>query len=74
MIKKDENIYFFKKNENDKIWWVASKKRRGLLAVSFDKEKIYNLFTDYPEKFSKDEKKMFDKENLYWKNYFTKKV
>lgn len=34
----------------------------GLLLFSFDKIKIYNLWKDYPQNFSKEEKELFDKE------------
>lgn len=40
------------------------------MAVSFNKKKILNLFSDYPRKFSAKEKALFDEENPYWANYF----
>lgn len=59
-----ENI-FYKQNETDKIWWVDDGSI-GNLAVSFDRKKIYYIFRDYPWKFSKEEKELFDKENPFW--------
>ena len=38
----------------------------GQFLFSFDKKKVYNLFKDYPQKLSKEEKKLFDKENPEW--------
>lgn len=37
---------------------------------SFDKEKAYWLFRDYPWALNQHEKEIFDKENLYWKEFF----
>lgn len=80
------DIYeFYKNNETDEIWWVshyilidASKglvdgnidKTVGEHLFSFDKKKIYNLFEDYPNNLSKEEKEIFNKENPDWKEFF----
>lgn len=80
------DIYeFYKEKLDDKIWKVTHyrlyDKEKGFidgncdvivgeLLFSFDKKKIYNLWTDYPQKFTKKEKEIFDKENPYWKNFF----
>lgn len=61
---------FYKKNQNDIIWWVDNVGRVGIWEFSFDKKKIYNMFRDYPWKLSKEEKKIFDRENPYWANFF----
>lgn len=61
---------FYKKNESDKVWWVDNVGIKGRLDVSFDKKKILNLWQDYPENFTKEEKELFDKENPYWANFF----
>lgn len=61
---------FYKENENDKIWWVENLDSVGEFLFSFDKKKIYNLFEDYPHNLTKEEKKIFDKENPYWVNFF----
>ena len=37
----------------------------------FYKKNIYNLWTDYPHNFTKEEKELFDKENPYWKEFFS---
>ena len=60
---------FYKKNENDLVWWVESD-RIGEHLFSFDKETIYNLFKDYPYSLSNEEKEIFDKENPYWADFF----
>ena len=69
---------FYKNNPEDKIWWVDRieiidgqiEPVDGEFLFSFDKKKIYNLFEDYPWKLSKQEKEIFNKENLYWADFF----
>lgn len=61
---------FWKDHENDRVW--HAKKRwvweRGPIEFSFDRKKIYNFWTDYPWKFTPEEKEIFDKEQPYWAN------
>ena len=38
-----DEIYFYKENDADQIWWVDNMDRVGLHLFSFDKKKIYNL-------------------------------
>lgn len=80
------DIYeFYKNNSNDIVWKVTHyriyNKEKGFIdgnydvilgeiLFSFDKKKIYNLWTDYPNKFTKEEKEIFDKENPFWANFF----
>ena len=64
---------FYKNNETDKIWWINNKGVKGERLFSFDKVKIYNLFSDYPHKLTSEEKELFDKENPYWADYFKDK-
>lgn len=69
--KKNSNFIFYKKKDNDKIWSVEEIGYIGKLLYSFDKKNIYNLWTDYPHNFTKEEKELFDKENPYWKEFFS---
>lgn len=69
--KKNSNFRFYKKKDNDKIWSVEEIGNIGKLLYSFDKKNIYNLWTDYPHNFTKEEKELFDKENPYWKEFFS---
>lgn len=68
--KENSNFRFYKKKDNDKIWSVEEIGYIGKLLYSFDKKNIYNLWTDYPHNFTKEEKELFDKENPYWKEFF----
>jgi len=65
---------FYKKNNEDTIWWVDNHDEIGKHEFSFDKKKIYNLFQDYPYNLTKEEKEIFDKENPYWKEFFKDRV
>ena len=69
--KENSNFRFYKKKDNDKIWSVEEIGYIGKLLYSFDKKNIYNLWTDYPHNFTKEEKDLFDKENPYWKEFFS---
>ena len=69
--KENSNFRFYKKKDNDKIWSVEERRYIGKLLYSFDKKNIYNLWTDYPHNFTKEEKELFDKENPYWKEFFS---
>ena len=62
---------FYKKKNTDIIWWV--KEDNGEQKFSFDRETVFNLMTDYPEKLTPEQKEIFDKENPYWKVYFKKR-
>ena len=81
-IRRGHNIYVFeKRNKKDKIYWVdhflsyKSKfdfgdRMMGELLVSFDRYRIFNLWCDYPWKFTPEQKALFDKENPYWADSF----
>lgn len=40
------------------------------LEISFDKNHIFNLWTDYPHKFTKEQKEIFKKEEHFWAEFF----
>lgn len=61
---------FYKNNPNDKIWWRDDLDKIGEFIFSFDKKKVYNLFEDYPQNLTKEEKEIFDRENPYWRDFF----
>lgn len=65
---------FFKNNKDDAIWWVSNADTKGEWLFSFDKKKIFNMFSDYPNKLTPQEKAIFDKENPYWKDFFSDRV
>ena len=61
---------FYKYNESDSVWWVDDMDSIGSFLFSFDKKKIFNLFEDYPNKLTKEQRKIFDEENPHWKEFF----
>ncbi len=64
-----KNNKWFKNKESDIIWWLKSD-RRGEHLFSFDKQKIYNLFADYPMKLTPNEREIFARENPEWRDFF----
>lgn len=61
---------FYKNNETDVIYWVDNPETKGEFLFSFDKKQVFNLFEDYPWKLTKEQKRIFDKENPYWADFF----
>lgn len=62
---------FVKNNPSDLIWWVDDPDIIGVWAFSFDRKTIFNMYQDYPWKLTPEQKAIFDKENPYWKEYFS---
>ena len=73
--KKENFIRFYKDHPTDKVWWVVDKEPAtpGKIMFTFDKKKIYYLYTDYPNKLTPEEKEIFDKENPFWVDFFSEK-
>lgn len=67
----EELSNFYKNNKNDVIWWVDNIGTVGEHLFSFDKKKIYNLFLDYPHNLSEEEVAIFNKENPFWREFFS---
>ncbi|ERT62177.1 hypothetical protein HMPREF1253_1186 [Peptoniphilus sp. BV3C26] len=61
---------WYKENENDIIWWKDTPDDIGVRIFSFDKIKEYNLYGDYPDNLTKEEREIFEKENPWWKGFF----
>lgn len=62
------NLY--KKKPNDKIWWVDNVETTGEFLFTFDRVKVFNLFADYPQALTPEQKRIFDRENPHWANFF----
>ncbi len=62
---------FYKKKESNKVWWVHTYDQRGPLYISFDKLTVFNLWSDYPEKLTREQKEIFDEENPFWADFFS---
>ena len=68
--EESEAMKFYKQKRGDSIWWVDTSESHGLWLFSFDKKQVYNMFTDYPNKLTPEQKAIFDKENPFWANFF----
>jgi hypothetical protein len=62
---------WYKENPDDMIWWLDQMGVVGEFVFSFDKKQRFNLFADYPHSLTKEQKKIFDKENPYWADFFS---
>ena len=61
----------YKNNPTDKIWWLDNEdETKGEFVFTFDKNTYFNMFADYPHKLTAEQKKIFDKENPYWADFF----
>lgn len=61
---------FYKEYPADKVWWIDfGEDVIGILAISFDKKKIYYLYRDY-DKMTDEEKAIFNAENPFWDEFF----
>ena len=54
----------------NRVIWLRNPKRKGEFLFTFDGERIFNLFRDYPHELTDEEKEIFDSENPYWADYF----
>lgn len=57
-------------NDDDSVYWVMNNEWIGEYLFTFDKEKIYNLFADYPHNLTAEELAIFNKKNPYWQEFF----
>ena len=68
---EQSNNKFYKESPESKIWWVdTAGKSVGEWLFSFDQKQIFNMFADYPEKLTEEQKKIFDEENPFWADFF----
>lgn len=62
---------YIKEHHGDKVWWVDDPDDIGTYRFTFDKKRIFTLFSDYPWKLTAEQKKVFDQENPYWADFFS---
>lgn len=62
---------FVKNKSTDKIWWVNNPESKGEWLFSFDKQTVFNMFSDYPHKLTPEQVKIFDEENPFWADFFS---
>ena len=66
----EQSSKFYKENPNDSIWWLDTFESDGVFAFSFDRERVFNLFADYPHRLTVEQKRIFDEENPHWADFF----
>lgn len=59
-----------KQNKELKFRWIDNSDERGVKNFTFDGEKIYNLWKDYPRKLTREERRIFAEENPDWVEFF----
>ena len=62
---------FYKDSEESKVWWIDKIDVKGEFLFSFDQQKIYNLFLDYPHNMMEEEVRIFESENPFWRDFFS---
>ena len=71
MLIQGIEYYDVDKKDTDKVFWIEPiEKAVGEHLFTFDFEKVYNLFFDYPWNLTKEEKQIFDQANPEWKDFF----
>lgn len=50
--------------------WIENPDTVGEMLFTFDGERIFNLFRDYPHELTEEQKRIFDSENPYWADFF----
>lgn len=65
---------FYKESKKSKIWQVDERDSIGTLLITFDKYKIYNLWTDYPDKFTPEQIELIRKELPFWYDFFSDRI
>ena len=74
LVTNGSDRYFYKKKSDNIVWWLKETEgaNRGNHRFSFDKETVFDLMRDYPDKLTPQQKEIFDKENPYWAKYMQK--
>ena len=55
------------------FWWLDSSEKVGKRLFTFDGKTVFNLFRDYPQALTEEQKRVFDELNPYWKEFFKNK-
>ena len=58
------------RNEKLRFSWVDKPDQKGEFLFTFDGERIFNLFQDYPHELTREQKEIFDAENPFWAEFF----
>lgn len=53
-----------------KFRWIYEPREIGEMLFTFDGKQIFNLFQDYPDNLTMEQKEMFDAANPFWVDFF----
>ncbi len=67
VISDGESCYWHKE-KSDKVWFLEN--GADEIVFSFDRIHKFYLFGDYPDKLTREQKEIFDKENPFWADFF----
>lgn len=57
-------------NKELKFSWIKKEGTKGERLFTFDGERIFNLFRDYPNALNPEQKRIFDEANPFWAKFF----
>ena len=57
-------------NKELKFSWLPKSDNIGERLFTFDGEQIFNLFRDYPNALTPEQKRVFDEANPFWADFF----
>lgn len=63
-----------KPDEQNEFRWIEDPDTVGEMCFTFDGERVFNLFRDYPHELTPEEKEIFDSKNPYWAEFFKDRV
>lgn len=59
-------------NENKpEVYFVPNPDRIGEMLFTFDGQKLFNLFQDYPKALTAEQKRIFDYNFPFWASFFS---
>ena len=65
---------FYKHKISQRVWNVdLAEQITGPVLFTFDRKKIYNWWSDYPQKLKPKEIEIFEEDNPFWANYSKKR-
>ena len=62
--------HWYKNEPTDFVWWLDNPDVIGEFVFSFDRRKQFNLFQDFPFKLTAAQRRIFERENPFWAEFF----
>ena len=57
-------------NSSLRFSWIDNPEQVGEMLFTFDGVQVFNLFRDYPNALTPEQKRLFDEANPFWVDYF----